>query len=380
MPEHALQTTCSHQNQSTDFSDVKKLKVFQIAEIDAGKDSKKRFVAMFSACRLPQHDSVDHDKVLRYIMAELDNIAGQEYILLYFHTGMLPTHRPPIEWFFRTWETMNASHKKAMQKAYIVHPTFWMKIVMGIARTFLSTKGWEKIEYIERLEDLCDQFSFDDVEIPALVKHYNRTRNLDYQGDRIGVYTQFGVPLADTVDDSCPIPVIMTTTASTVRSFGLQTEGIFRTSGSVKEVNAYKAKFNRGLTVSFTENQAVLAASLYKTFLRDLPEPLIPNKAFESILALQGLDDAKYHTAVQCIVAQLPDINKRILEHIVTLVQNVAECSKENKMTESNLAIVFAPNLGGPKNMLEKLTALPHLTKFTKELFSNPSLFQANTR
>ncbi|KNC76746.1 hypothetical protein SARC_10768, partial [Sphaeroforma arctica JP610] len=333
------------------------------------EDYKGHALVTFSACRLPESSTIDHDKVLRYIINQLDKLHGEEYVLVYFHTGMHASHRPPMEWFYRAWDTISRTHRKSLHQAFVVHPTFWFKMVMGIARTFVSVKVWDKIEYIENLAELVKFIPYDEIDVPALVKHYDKTRNYDYDADK-REFAQFGVPLAELVDESRPIPLVMTVTAEAVRETGLEVEGIFRKSGGLRRINLFKERFNQGHTVRFLEEDAIVAANLYKMFLRELPEPLIPQQIYEYLTTLTDLEESQYEYGAAQILSRLPEVNRLCLEHVVFLAQDVAVYSDINMMTVTNLAIVFGPNLGGPADMAGSMKALSHLTRFTKYIFS----------
>ena len=46
---------------------------------------------------------------------------------------------------------------------------------------------------------------------------------------------------------------------------------------------------------------------------------------------------------------ELPEDNRRVLDFVVALMNDVALRADENKMTRNNLAIVFGPNLAWPR-------------------------------
>jgi hypothetical protein len=48
-------------------------------------------------------------------------------------------------------------------------------------------------------------------------------------------------------------------------------------------------------------------------------------------------------------VKDLPSINKTVVKYLLSFLSEVASHSAENKMTSSNLSIVFGPNLLRPQ-------------------------------
>lgn len=77
----------------------------------------------------------------------------------------------------------------------------------------------------------------------------------------------------------CLIPFIVTRLCSYIEaSGGIQQEGLFRISGNVKLIEKLKHSFDTaGDAPLETEGDLASAAGLLKQFLRELPQPLIPN-------------------------------------------------------------------------------------------------------
>ena len=56
---------------------------------------------------------------------------------------------------------------------------------------------------------------------------------------------------------------------------GLSCEGIYRISGVKSKVQALKDAYNCGLPVCLFEHEPNVVASLFKQFLREVPEPVL---------------------------------------------------------------------------------------------------------
>lgn len=100
-------------------------------------------------------------------------------------------------------------------------------------------------------------------------------------------------------------------------------------------------------------------ASLLKLYLRELPEPLFPYALYDSLLSLVRDNPGGYRVwgvSMKVLLTQVPSINRLALEHLMQLLNAVAACSIRNKMTASNLAIVFGPNV--LRSQTESLEAL----------------------
>ncbi|KPJ11281.1 Rho GTPase-activating protein 39 [Papilio machaon] len=123
---------------------------------------------------------------------------------------------------------------------------------------------------------------------------------------------------------------------------GRDTEGIFRVSADVDEVNALKAKIdNWELPDASTLTDAHAPASLLKLWYRELYEPLIPDALYGACVAA-GSDFAACARALQ----RLPALNRLVLTYLISFLQQFTapEVVSQTKMDSANLAMVFAPN------------------------------------
>ncbi|CAH2075147.1 unnamed protein product, partial [Iphiclides podalirius] len=123
---------------------------------------------------------------------------------------------------------------------------------------------------------------------------------------------------------------------------GRETEGIFRVSADVDEVNALKAKIdNWELPDATTLTDAHAPASLLKLWYRELYEPLIPDALYGACVAA-GSDFAACSRALQ----RLPALNRLVLTYLISFLQQFTapEVVSQTKMDSANLAMVFAPN------------------------------------
>uniref|UniRef100_A0A8C7S1X8 Rho GTPase activating protein 36 n=1 Tax=Oncorhynchus mykiss TaxID=8022 RepID=A0A8C7S1X8_ONCMY len=98
-------------------------------------------------------------------------------------------------------------------------------------------------------------------------------------------------------------------------------------------------------------------AALLKEFLRDMPDPLLPRELYSAFLhanLLQGTDQFLY---LQLLLYLLPACNCDTLLRLLTLLHTVQSHFLGNKMTATNLAVIFGPNLlqgergGGDREM-----------------------------
>jgi hypothetical protein len=153
--------------------------------------------------------------------------------------------------------------------------------------------------------------------------------------------------------------------------FGLDTEGIYRTSGSAPHIMEMKAMFNHGkhvacccrITYRLTyagsslvdfrsaanfHHDIASVTTLLKHFLGDLPDPLLTNSQYKSFIQATRInDDIVRRNSLHAIINSLPDPNYATLRVLTFHLNQVAQHSEKNRMTPSNLAICFGPTFMG---------------------------------
>ncbi|KAG2378998.1 hypothetical protein C9374_007636 [Naegleria lovaniensis] len=135
---------------------------------------------------------------------------------------------------------------------------------------------------------------------------------------------------------------------------GLDVEGIFRLAGEVVGVSYVKKMYDNGkkhldlggmiATKEFKDIHVV--SSLLKMYLREMPEPLLTYERYDSFLKLLQLkDESEIGYGMLNLVKQLPIEHIAMLDKLMRFLKKVADRSDVNKMTMSNLSIVFGVNI-----------------------------------
>ncbi|KAF7648138.1 hypothetical protein LDENG_00161500 [Lucifuga dentata] len=188
----------------------------------------------------------------------------------------------------------------------------------------------------------------------------------------------FGVPLKllrQRSPDGEPVPVVMRDTISFLSEQGLEIEGIFRRSANVTLVKEVQLKYNSGEAVSFREMEDIhLAAVILKTFLRELPEPLLTFHLYNDIVNFNSVPSDSQVVVMKKLLESLPEENYASLRYLVTFLAQVSSSSDINKMTNSNLAVVFGPNLLWGRDNAMSLSAIGPINNFTRTLLDQQHL------
>ncbi|KAI8993514.1 Rho GTPase activation protein [Pilobolus umbonatus] len=207
-----------------------------------------------------------------------------------------------------------------------------------------------------------------------------------------GVYRQsnensiFGLPLhlavnLTRVDTDDMIPAIFRRCIEYLNTYGIHEVGIYRIPGSTTTVNRLKGLFDHGADMDFKETMPDPHAvgTLLKMYLRELPDPIIPyeftneyahhfmnaiqsfneneKKSIETTINLSTSLSSLTETnslppissnllrTVRSITARIPAYNYCLLQKLFHHLKKVVECEEENRMSISNLAVIFIPTL-----------------------------------
>ncbi|KAM4601791.1 rho GTPase-activating protein 1 [Polymixia lowei] len=359
----------------------------QIIEV-AGDDNFGRKVIVFNACRMPPHHELDHHKLLLYLKGTLDQYVESDYTLIYFHHGLTSDNKPSLSWVRDAYKEFDRKYKKNIKALYIVHPTMFIKTLLILFKPLISFKFGRKINYVSYLSELEDVVKCEQLVIPARVREYDNKLRASLKPTAQPPMSPprspplpnqvFGVPLAllrQKSPDGNPVPVVMRDTISFLSEHGLEIEGIFRRSANVTLVKEVQLRYNSGEAVNFREMEDFhLAAVILKTFLRELPEPLLTYGLYNDIVNFSSVSSDSQASTMTTLLETLPEENYASLRYLVTFLAQVSSYSEVNKMNNSNLAVVFGPNLLWGRDNAMSLSAIGPINNFTRTLLDQQHL------
>ncbi|NXT55921.1 RHG29 protein, partial [Pluvianellus socialis] len=171
------------------------------------------------------------------------------------------------------------------------------------------------------------------------------------------------------------VPFIIKKCTSEIEGRALNVKGIYRVNGAKSRVEKLCQAFENGKDlVELSELYAHDITNVLKLYLRQLPEPLILFRLYNEFIGLakesQNVNeelDAKQASPkskkrqsicielnriiikIKDLLKQLPVPNYNTLQYLIGHLHRVAEQSDENKMSASNLGIIFGPTLIRPR-------------------------------
>ncbi|KAM4678168.1 unconventional myosin-IXa isoform 2-T2 [Discoglossus pictus] len=155
----------------------------------------------------------------------------------------------------------------------------------------------------------------------------------------------FGVELSRLTNEDRTVPVLLEKLISYIEMHGLYTEGIYRKPGSTNKIRELRQILDTDIdNVNLDEYNIHVIASVFKQWLRELPNPLMTFELYEEFLRSMGLGERKETVrGVYSVIDQLSRTHLSTLERLIFHLVRIAQQEETNRMSANALAIVFAP-------------------------------------
>ncbi|XP_071882000.1 rho GTPase-activating protein 44 isoform X1 [Anas platyrhynchos] len=144
---------------------------------------------------------------------------------------------------------------------------------------------------------------------------------------------------------------------------GMQEEGLFRVAPSASKLKKLKAALDCCVVdvQEYSADPHAIAGAL-KSYLRELPEPLMTFELYEEWIQASNIpEQEKRLQALWSACEKLPKANYNNIRYLIKFLAKLTEYQDMNKMTPSNVAIVLGPNLLWPQaegNITEMMTTV----------------------
>lgn len=148
------------------------------------------------------------------------------------------------------------------------------------------------------------------------------------------------------------IPVVVAKCGLFLKQKGTEIEGIFRINGSNRRMRELQIIFETppryGKNIqwddySFTPHDV---ASIFRRFLTQMPEPIVPHSLyndFRNAYSKKPFNKEELIGTYKRLIGRLPLANQYLLLYVLDLLTVFARRSDVNKMTATNLAVIFRP-------------------------------------
>ncbi|XP_009884130.1 PREDICTED: minor histocompatibility protein HA-1, partial [Charadrius vociferus] len=197
------------------------------------------------------------------------------------------------------------------------------------------------------------------------------------------------------------IPFIIKKCISEIEKRALKTKGIYRVNGVKTRVEKLCQAFENGKElVELSQASPHDISNVLKLYLRQLPEPIMPFRMYNELMGLakeslqggeakgksgkggpelvdKGADTDKVVVnlvvKLKELLKELPLENMATLQYLLQHLRRIVEVEQDNKMTSSNLGIVFGPTLMRPRPTdatisLSSLVDYPHQARIIEAL------------
>uniref|UniRef100_A0A665VXB4 Rho GTPase-activating protein 44 n=1 Tax=Echeneis naucrates TaxID=173247 RepID=A0A665VXB4_ECHNA len=128
---------------------------------------------------------------------------------------------------------------------------------------------------------------------------------------------------------------------------GMQEEGLFRIAPSASKLKKLKASLDCGVldVQEYSADPHAIAGAL-KSYLRELPEPLMTFELYNNWIQASNIQDQDRRLqALLNACEKLPPSNNNNFKYLIKFLSKLTEYQDVNKMTPGNIAIVLGPNL-----------------------------------
>jgi len=162
----------------------------------------------------------------------------------------------------------------------------------------------------------------------------------------------FGEDLNEIIKrENTEVPLILTKCIRLIEDIGIETPGLYRFSGSNNRIQHLKALFNKNSYLT-TINNIINTdnindiTGLVKLFFRELPDPLLIRGLYHQFIEASKIEDERRRLIeIHELVNKLPDANYLSLRFLIGHLFKVQSHQDENKMSASNLSIIWGPIL-----------------------------------
>jgi hypothetical protein len=178
-------------SRAADLSDIAKLGF--IYKSPRGRNGRT-VIVILGRNLITSESSLDWNTVLLYIIRVMDTIVEKEYEMIYVHhnkedsssssstensstKNSSNTQTPELSWLQEVSRIFDRKYKKNLKDFFVVHSSFWVKMVFWTLSPLISTKFYKsKLKYVNSLAELGGYFDVGSLKIPVEIGEIDRKR------------------------------------------------------------------------------------------------------------------------------------------------------------------------------------------------------------
>ncbi|KAI4820192.1 hypothetical protein KUCAC02_028176 [Chaenocephalus aceratus] len=162
--------------------DMKCIEPYKRVISHGGYYAEQNAIIVFAACFLPDSDFDNYNYVMEnlflYVISTLELMVAEDYMIVYLN-GATPRRRMPgFTWMKKCYQMIDRRLKKNLKMFIIVHPSWFIRTLLGITRPFISSKFSSKIKYVNSLRELGEIIPMEYVHIPPSIVKYDEERGI----------------------------------------------------------------------------------------------------------------------------------------------------------------------------------------------------------
>ncbi|XP_015230508.1 PREDICTED: bcl-2/adenovirus E1B 19 kDa-interacting protein 2-like protein [Cyprinodon variegatus] len=138
-------------------------------------------IIVFSSCYLPENSLENYqyvmDNLFRFVIGTLELMVAENYVIVYLCAGGQKEKLPGIGWLKECYTSIDRRLRKNLKGFYVVHPTWYIKLLITIIKPFISSKFSRKLQFVNTLQELSQFISTEHVQIPDCVRQYDQNQS-----------------------------------------------------------------------------------------------------------------------------------------------------------------------------------------------------------
>ncbi|CAL8249344.1 unnamed protein product [Merluccius merluccius] len=168
--------------------DMKCIEPYRRVVSHGGYYGDQNAIIVFAACFLPDSNCENYNYVMEnlflYVISTLEQMVAEDYMIVYLN-GATPRRRMPgFSWMKKCYQMIDRRLKKNLKLFIIVHPSWFIRTVLGLTRPFISYKFSSKIRYVHSLAALWALVPMESVHIPASIVQLDADLQRSADSDR----------------------------------------------------------------------------------------------------------------------------------------------------------------------------------------------------